>query len=189
MVLHKSFSFIEIVTFVTLLKITFSISLTQHALKRASQRLENSITLNEINYDNSEYPFHGNELYKTYPKQASYKEKDSQKYLQTSKYLFDDKENYPSNADQEEKRKKVTTTESGNKNNSNRKGSSAMETNTMVVIVVVLLTMIILIAIGCGIYMICKKDNPETGPGYSVAVSNRLFKACLILLLFAIHKK
>ena len=51
-----------------------------------------------------------------------------------------------------------------------------MEFNTMVVCVVVLLIILVLIAIGCGIFMICKKDNPETGLGYSVAISNRLFK-------------
>ena len=51
-----------------------------------------------------------------------------------------------------------------------------MEFNTLVVCVVVLLIILVLIAIGCGIFMICKKDNPETGLGYSVAISNRLFK-------------
>ena len=51
-----------------------------------------------------------------------------------------------------------------------------MEFNTLVVCVVVLLILLVLIAIGCGIFMICKKDNPETGLGYSVAISNRLFK-------------
>ena len=51
-----------------------------------------------------------------------------------------------------------------------------MEFNTLVVCVVVLLIILVLIAIGCGIFMICKKDNPETSLGYSVAISNRLFK-------------
>ena len=44
----------------------------------------------------------------------------------------------------------------------------------------VIFVSISLVAIGCGVYMLCKKDNPDaadsTGPGYSVAISNRLFK-------------
>lgn len=43
----------------------------------------------------------------------------------------------------------------------------------------VIFVLISLFAIGCGIYMLCRKDNPdagESGPGYSVAISNRLFK-------------
>jgi hypothetical protein len=176
---NKSFLFIETVTFVTLLRISFSIPLTQNNLKRASQqrRLENSITLNDINYHNSEYRSYGNELYEAYPIQANYKEKES-KYSTGSKYPVNN-ERYPNTErqtqEEEEKEEKVTTYSEGN-NNSDQGRMATMEWNTTVVLVTVVLIIIVLVAIGCGIFMICKKDNPETGPGYSVAVSNRLFK-------------
>ena len=176
---NKSFIVIETVTFVTLLGITFSVPLIE-SLKRSSRqgRLENSITLNAINNDNSEYPSYGNELYDAYPIQESYREKETI-YSQASKYSFND-EQYPNTENQEEKEEKVTTHDSNINNNSDQASSSRMEFNSLVVLVVVVLVLLVLIAIGCGIFMICKKDNPETGPGYSVAVSNRLFKAYLI---------
>ena len=49
----------------------------------------------------------------------------------------------------------------------------------------VIFVLISLLAIGCGIYMLCRKDNPdsgESGPGYSVAISNRLFKVSICSL-------
>merc|ERR1719412_1292520 len=187
---NKSFAiFIESVTVLTLLKITFSVSLTQSNVKRASQKhKENSITLREINYDNSDYLSYGNEIYEynnNNPIQANNnynnKEKDS-KYSQVSssskKHLFNNYEQYPSNTErqqqQEKKEEKVLVDNANNIQNPTQ--SPRMGWNTLVVSVVVILIIIVLIAIGCGIFLICKKDNPETGPGYSVAVSNRLFK-------------
>jgi hypothetical protein len=193
MKLNKSFAFlIESVTVLTLLKATLSVSLTQRNFKRASQKhKENSITLREINYDNSDYLSYGNEIYDTHyynnnnPIQASYnnnnKEKDS-KYSQSSsssskKHLFNNYEQYPSNTERQQQEKKEEKVLVDNANSIQTQTNSArMSWNTLVVSVVVVLIIIVLIAIGCGIFMICKKDNPETGPGYSVAVSNRLFK-------------
>ena len=55
----------------------------------------------------------------------------------------------------------------------------AMDFQWTIVSFAVIFVLISLFAIGCGIYMLCRKDNPdsgESGPGYSVAISNRLFK-------------
>ena len=201
MKLNKSFAFlIESVTVLTLLKITLSVSLTQRNVKRASKKhKENSITLREINYDNSDYLSYGNEIYDTRntynnnnPIQANYnnKEKDS-KYSQASspskKHLFNNYEQYPSYTERQQQEKKEEKVLVDNANNIQSQTQSArMEWNTLVVSVVVVLIIIVLIAIGCGIFLICKKDNPETGPGYSVAVSNRLFKAHIHIFLSTI---
>ena len=196
MKLNKSFAFlIESVTVLTLLKITFSVSLTQRNVKRASQKhKENSITLREINYDNSDYLSYGNEIYDTHyytnnnPIQATYnnnnKEKDS-KYSQASssskKHLFNNYEQYPSNTERQQRQEKKEELVDNANNIQIQTQGPRMGWNTLVVSVVVILIIIVLIAIGCGIFLICKKDNPETGPGYSVAVSNRLFKANIFL--------
>ena len=157
--------------------------------------------MREINYDNSDYLSYGNEIYDTRntynnnnPIQANYnnKEKDS-KYSQASlsspskKHLFNNYEQYPSNTERQQQEKKEEKVLVDNANNIQSQTQSArMEWNTLVVSVVVVLIIIVLIAIGCGIFMICKKDNPETGPGYSVAVSNRLFKAHIFQFLSTI---
>ena len=170
---NKSFAIlIESVTVLTLLKITFSVSLTQRNVKRASQKhKENSITLREINYDNSDYLSYGNEIYDTRntynnnnPIQANYnnKEKDS-KYSQASsspskKHLFNNYEQYPSNTERQQQEKKEEKVLVDNANNIQSQTQSArMEWNTLVVSVVVVLIIIVLIAIGCGIFLICKK--------------------------------
>ena len=188
--------FIEIVTIsLTLLhKTTISFPLTQRNVKHTSQQkhFENSIALKEMYYDNSEYLSYGNEIYDTYNdnnsiyKATNYKEKDSKYSKQASSKkipynnYFD--EQYSSKRREKQKPNKREETEkelidSANNIQDQVEISARMEWNTLVVTVVVILIIIVLIAIGCGIFMICKKDNPETGPGYSVAVSNRLFKA------------
>ena len=53
----------------------------------------------------------------------------------------------------------------------------AVEFQWTVILFAVIFVVVSLFAIGCGIFMLCKKDDGvDTGPGYSVAVSNRLFK-------------
>lgn len=199
MKLNKSafIKFIECVTIsLTLLnKTTISSPLTQpHNVKHTSQQkhFENSITLKEMYHDNSEYLSYGNEIYDTYNdnnlfyKATAFKEKDSKYSKQaSSKKNIDNNyhnEQYPSKYQQREQRNEKEEKEKELVDNANNiqdqeEISARMEWNTLVVSVVVTLIIIVLIAIGCGIFMICKKDNPETGPGYSVAVSNRLFKA------------
>lgn len=49
-----------------------------------------------------------------------------------------------------------------------------------VIVFTVGIAIVSLLSIGCGVFMLCKKDsNPDSNPGYSVAISNRLFKVRL----------
>ena len=194
-------TFIESVTIsLTLLnKTTISSPLTQRHVKYASQQkhFENSITLKEMYHDNSEYLSYGNEIYDTYNdnnpiyKATTYKEKDSKyskealsKKISNNIYYeeqFFTKYNQRQQRHDKEKEEKELV-DNANNIQDHEEISARMEWNTLVVSVVVILIIIVLIAIGCGIFMICKKDNPDTGPGYSVAVSNRLFKASFYIL-------
>ena len=194
-------TFIESVTIsLTLLnKTTISSPLTQRHVKHASQQkhFENSITLKEMYHDNSEYLSYGNEIYDTYNdnnpiyKATTYKEKDSKyskealsKKISNNIYYeeqFFTKYNQRQQRHDKEKEDKELV-DNANNIQDHEEISARMEWNTLVVSVVVILIIIVLIAIGCGIFMICKKDNPDTGPGYSVAVSNRLFKASFYIL-------
>ena len=176
---------LEIVTYLTQLRVIGCQSLTQNNIKLAlqkQQRPENSITLNAKYYDNTQYPSYGKEIDYTNGNnkiRTSYQDKHSE--YASSKHVFKNYEQYP-NTERQQDNKREEEVLVDNANNIqdfvDSTNSSTMETNTLVVLVVVILILIVLIAVGCGIFMICKKDNPEAGPGYSVAISNRLFKAC-----------
>ena len=59
---------------------------------------------------------------------------------------------------------------------------------TGVLIVVVIFVLILVLAITCGILRLCKKDDHiEGGPTYSVAISNRLFKASINIIILLVY--
>ena len=133
------------------------------------------------NYNNYNYNNNNNHLIGTYGSSSKSFQTQNQNFDKDSQYS-NNQYNYPKTQEQKEENRNARE-EDDNENlkdneesTSTRSGSSIIEGDIMVVIVVVLMTMIVLVAIGCGVYMICKKDNPDSGLGYSVAISNRLFK-------------
>ena len=168
--------FIFFVTFVTfLLPFNVSLPLTQNTnLYGYSKPRENSISNHEMNYYNRDYPSYANGYDEDYyPAVSSYQTKESRLRQEDNEYT-DRSPDEQGRGDDGEEDFKDRKTRAG--------GGGIVEVSSMVVLVVVALIIIVLVAIGCGVYMICKKGNPETGPGYSVAISNHLMKARGLIL-------